>query len=35
MIIDAMSTSTIPTRIPDGLATSGVAPLSHLGVIRV
>ena len=35
MIIDAMSNSTIPTSIPDGLATSGVAPLSHLGVIRV
>lgn len=35
MIIDAMSTSTIPTRLPDGLATSGVAPLPHLGVIRV
>lgn len=35
MIIDAMSTSTIPTLTPDGLATSGVAPLPHLGVIRV
>jgi folate-binding protein YgfZ len=35
MIIDAMSTSSIPNSIPDGLATSGVAPLSHLGVIRV
>ena len=35
MINDAMSTSTIPSSIPDGLATSGVAPLPHLGVIRV
>jgi folate-binding protein YgfZ len=35
MIIDAMSTSTIPSSILHGLATSGAAPLSHLGVIRV
>ncbi len=35
MIIDAMSTSTIPSSTPHGLATHGAAPLSHLGVIRV
>ena len=35
MIIDAMSTSTIPDSVPHGLATSGVTPLQHLGVIRV
>ncbi len=35
MIIDAMSTSTIPSSTPHGLATSGVTPLQHLGVIRV
>ncbi len=35
MIIDAMSTSTIPGSAPQGLATSGVTALQHLGVIRV
>jgi folate-binding protein YgfZ len=35
MIIDAMSNSTMPNSTPQGLATAGVAPLSHLGVIRV
>ena len=35
MIIHGMSTTTIPNSTPQGLATRGVAPLSHLGVIRV
>ena len=35
MIIQAMSTSTIPHSTLAGLATSGVTPLTHLGVIRV
>ena len=35
MIIHRMSTTTIPNSTPQGLATRGVAPLSHLGVIRV